>query len=194
MKLAEIVPKSYSPRACCLTSEDLQQLKVECSDFLVESQGGPIFKTLPTIKSVFRKVKVRFRDDEPLTHILDLAFERETKHISKKLVTVNGLDTYKFSEDHHSDFFIFPINGYKYIYNRLADSHKNLRNVLEALQTNQLPPDVSEELLRYMYVTTELHEGILSGAEIIIYNVPFFYAVNIKRVGCCYEELINSLR
>ena len=48
------------------------------------------------------------------------------------------------------------------------------------------------DLLQYTYISDTLNEGIKSQAEIILYNIPFYYAVRANTID--YGDLLTSLR
>jgi hypothetical protein len=51
---------------------------------------------------------------------------------------------------------------------------------------------VISDLLKYNYIKENLHEGLATDAEIVLYGIPHYYAVKCALVND-YAELYNAL-
>lgn len=61
-----------------------------------------------------------------------------------------------------------------------------MQGMESAVEATQLVTD----LVKYTYTATQLQEGIASGAEVILYGIPYYYAVRTT-VCADYTELIT---
>lgn len=159
----------------------------ECSDFLKMSQGQPLLKPLPADGPDTRKVKVRKKKTiSEVAAIFNEVFSEPTD-LYQRCILANGSSTSIETKPTHDMFFIFPVNGFKFMYSpnvgymeyeygeRLAELRKatNLEEGKKLLQ----------DVLEFEYVQNEnLLNAIQSGDEIIIYGVPYFYAIRESSV------------
>lgn len=181
-------------------NEELDTLKPimsECHNFLVASQGQPLFKNLPSVYEDIHKVKVRKRkDNDNFISTFNKAFDDEFSELRQRAVFTNGVDSLKENDLDEEPFFVFPVDGFKFLYStEVENSNQQYQTVFEAILQN-LDENTAEEtmkdLLRFTYQSTNLSEGIESGAEIILYNIPYFYAIRTSTISS-YDELLSSL-
>lgn len=156
----------------------------ECSDFLKESQGNPLVKYLPTYGSDIRKIKVRkHKNSSEFDDTFNKVFS-EYPDLRQRCVFCNGLHRRPITRD-QSLFYIFPINGYKYLYSKHIDDSQKYRHVYDDLSNimeNTDTFDTFSEVLEFDYSDENLIEGIKSDCEIIVFGIPYYYAVNIGTV------------
>lgn len=172
----------------------LPTLTRECSDFLIESEGRPLLKNLPTYRDGFSKVKVRHQKvTNPFIESFNGAFSKEHTKLFQRSVFVQGEASFTPIESTTSEpFYIFPIDGYRYMYNPMAttkDYHDTFNKLLADI--GDLTPDVFKDLLKYDYVFDKLAEGISGGSEIIIYGISHYFALR-KSLVDDYEDFIRS--
>ena len=183
--------------------EELAIIAERCSDFIEESEGHPLLKNLPTDYGDFHKVKVRLRknrkeDTKDFAEMFNNAFKDEIHKLRERAIFSNGETTFRESEDEEQEpFFIFPIDGYDYMYSgEVENSSTNYKNafdsILEQLGEGE-GEDIITELLKFNYTTDNLAEGIDSGSEIIIYGIPYFYAIRAQTVDN-YQDLIKNIK
>lgn len=159
-----------------------------CSEFIAESNGHPIFKNIPSVAPIgIQKIKVRKkRATELISESFGFAFGR---NIRQRAVFTSGQ---QLTEQHSC--FIFPIDGYKYLYSSIVDDsmmeYSNLYNTLLERYSPKLATNMLTDLLQMTYNTKLLSEGISMGTEIILHNIPFYYAVRTSSVPS-YETLIQ---
>lgn len=169
-----------------------------CSTFISESKRLPLLKNLPTSYSDVHKVKARKRNVQgEFATTLNQAFEGYFNGIAQRAIFANGDASFQISEDSSFEpFFVFPINGYKYMYSaEVYNSNKDYQDVLDVM-FQQFGSDkgktIVTEVLKFAYEHENLAEGISKGSEIIIYNIPFYYAVRCSTVAD-YASLLDSM-
>lgn len=177
--------------------QEVQMIKHHCSQFLGESAGLPLFKNLPTTYNNFHKVKVRLQKrKDDVTDVFERAFGNEFSNLRQRAVLAYPSATPATKD--LTPFYIFPVNGYKYLYSKeVVNSSTDYRRVIDTLFEQM--DDVSSaselvsDLLKFTYTSTMLHEGVVSGSEIILYSIPFYYAV---RVSACqdYPSLLSMVK
>lgn len=180
-------------------SKEIQLIKTGCSQFLKESQGQPLFKNLSVKYMDFDKVKVRKRKGEAgeFTETFNEAFEFQHPGIRQRAIFTNGGSSFEpiFNEE-LEPFYMFPIDGYKFMYSKeVENSGQEYKQVFETLFEQfgeEKGNAVLTDLLRFTYTSTALNEGIESGSEIIIYGIPYFYAIRTSMFE--YEDLLSILK
>lgn len=174
------------------------ELKKHCGDFVEESRGLPILKNLPSSYNDFHKVKVRKRKSRTeFTETFNEAFDDEFSELRQRAVFANGHLLLSEVNDDLEPFYVFPVNGYKYLYStEVQNSNQEYQTVFEAI-FDALDENVAEEtfrdLLKFSYKSTNLYEGIKAGAEIILYSIPYYYAVR-QSVFSDYTELLHHVK
>lgn len=160
----------------------LPTIKKECSQFLEESNNKPLLKNLSVNNDGFKKIKVRKKKTKDIfTESFNIAFPTH-KDIFQRSIFANGERGFVESAIHETEpFYIFPINGYKFLYNvevhASSIEYKELLEKFTQKVTEQSTIDIFSKIIRTNYINTNLENGILSGAEIIIYGIPYFYAI-----------------
>lgn len=169
-----------------------QQLKklASCTQFLKESEGLPLLKGLPTAAySSFAKIKVRHRKQKG-------AFT-ETFNNALDVIKLRQRAIFANSPTQKYQYYIFPTNKYRFVYSEeVQDSGEEYKNVFESLldkfdQNPEKAIAITTDLLKYTYTDKNLAEGIQRKSEIIIYNVPFYYAVKQSIVN--YDNLLEFI-
>ena len=171
-----------------------------CSQFIVESGGLPLFRSLQISGEHARRVKVRQRKNESsVTEAFNAAFVERSRNIYQRAIfaTTNPEPLTSTTEP----FYVFPLNGYRFMYcTEVNKTNTGFQNAIDTLM-EQFGEDseneavsVLKELLRYSYVDSDLHEGITRGSEIIIYNTPSYVAVRCSSVEEYHDaiKLISS--
>lgn len=160
----------------------------DCSQFIYQSEGIPLLKNLPGRYNDFHRVKVRKRKGDSVSNQFNEAFSDKLHMLRQRAVFANGLSTLEESDVGDTSFYIFPINGYRFMYqntvqNSNSDYKKPFGSIIEALG-DEKGGEVICDMLQRNYVDNEsLAEGIKSGAEIIIYNIPYFYALRTSSIN-----------
>ena len=161
-------------------AREIQTIKQECSQFLSEVGSTPLLKFLPHEYNNFCRVKVRLQKrTDYVSAIFERAFGSQFSNLRQRAVfayptlpaTAAGCDS----------FYVFPVNGYRYLFSKeVTDSNSAYKSIVEAVAVS-MPPDqtndIVSDLLKYTYTSVGLTEGIEAGAEIILYNIPCYYAV-----------------
>jgi len=166
-------------------------IKNECSQFLNESAGLPVFRALPRAYDDFQRVKVRHQKRyDSVSEAFNTAFQNETHNIVPRGIFTQSVMMKRSAET--EPFYVFPIDGYKFIYSKgVQNSNINFRQVFETLNRNVDDAfDITTDLIKYTYTKKNLVEGITSDSEIIFYGIPHFYAVRVSAIDS-YNKLIN---
>lgn len=177
--------------------KEVQTIKADCSQFLKESAGLPLLKALPTAYFNFHKVKVRLQKrKDSVNEVFERAFGSTFVNLRQRAIF-----TYPAAPaitETTEPFYVFPVNGYKYLYSKeVTNSSNDYKRVVDTLfeqfEDQQQASDIVTDLLKYTYSATSLHEGIVSNSEIILYGIPFYYAV---RASACqgYTSLLSMAR
>lgn len=177
MHLCEILGVWPQPHA-----EQLFLLKTACSDFLRESKGLPVFKHLTGTSDAVARVKIRHKAN-PINQYFGESVLRESN--GGKTIIDSKSSPYLGERN----FWMFPTNGYKYLYGpNIHDYKASIRHILEHTSDQHL----IREMVQDMHVGTNLVEGIASGAEILWYGISSYYAVDCSSY-MDYNELLNLL-
>lgn len=169
-----------------------------CHQFL-EATQDPILKNLPCNYTDVHKTKVRMRkSSDTVSETFNDAFKAEHSKIFQRAIFANGLSSFVPSTSKEFEpFYIFPVDGYKFMYcNEVENSGIEYQRIFNLL-FEQLGNDEEQtietvvDLLKFTYRRDNLKEGIASGAEIILYNIPHYYAV---KVGCVneYNDILKN--
>lgn len=162
----------------------------ECKQFLTLSEGHPLFKNLPKSYNDFYKVKVRKRKtQDKFTKTFNEAFD-EIPDLRQRAIFAYAEVT---ETEQQEPFYIFPIDGFKFMYSHeVTNSKDDYKQAFELIIEYIGDKTIMEQLLKYTYTDVNLVEGITRGSEIIIYNIPYFYAVRASTV-MEYANFLNRL-
>lgn len=178
-----------------------RDLLTSCNQFIAESHGHPLIKNLSPNYDNFAKVKVRFHGRQDVfIETFNAAFEHmcNVSNLHQRAIFANGEKSFVMKED-AEPFYIFPINGYKFMYSKeVVNSNTEYKHTFDELleqfdENDTRATDIITELLQYTYVSQDLYEGIVGGSEVILYNVPFYYAIKQTAVDD-YDSLLSIIR
>ena len=127
------------------------------------------------------------------------AFEEKynVSNLHQKAIFANGPKSF-IEQSTAEPFYIFPRNGYKFMYSKeVENSNEEYKHTLDNLfdqlgEEDNNASTIVAELLQYTYTSNNLYEGVVSGSEIILYNIPFYYAVR-RSAFENYESLLSCL-
>lgn len=163
-----------------LCAEQVFPIRDSCYEFLKESNGYPVFKQLPEQYGVCSKVKVRHKPNL----ILEQFFKKTVMQDCSTLV-----ESYSMPIAGAHNYWIFPINGYKYIYNPLIADYKSKVNQILDITSDK---DVILELIGDLYNSNNLITALTCETEILWYKISHFYAVDCSKFED-YDELLKIL-
>ena len=156
----------------------------ECKQFLDESKCRPLLRALPTNGEGFRRIKVRKKSKylHPLEKHFDTAFQNKYKEIRLRSMIVQTTPlTWMVAE--HEPFYVFPIDGYKILYNKQVTDYTQYAAYLHGIiDSTKDYESLLSQLFEYAYETSSLPQAIDSGAEILIYDIPYYYAIRASLV------------
>lgn len=172
---------------------DLTKLIKQCSQFIEEADNQYLMKSLPRQYNDVHKVKVRKRKTQSFDNMFNEAFNHHYK-LRQRSIFANGQQSFVVEGNTSDAFYIFPIDGYKFMYcNEVQNSTIEYQQVFSSI-VDGFGPDkgnqVISEMLKFTYIHDKLNEGISTGSEIIFYNIPYYYAV---RANMEYDSLLTSL-
>jgi hypothetical protein len=174
----------------------LPTITEECSQFLQESNGFPLLKNLPVDNHGFRKVKVRKKKKQQ--NVLIEAFNEtfnNHSNLMERSIFAHGMNSFiPVCSDEVEPFYIFPINGYKFLFaENVANTTEVYKTTLATLIENygEKGLKIFKEVLKYQYTFDNLIEGLATNSEIIIYDIPYYYAIRYSLIEN-YENFITS--
>lgn len=204
MFINEILPPRCVGNGDDIAIDALRPLVANCHQFLEESKDLPLLKNLSVEYKDVQKVKVRQQKrTTAFSETFNQAFKREHTNIVQRAIFANGESSFikpllDSSSAAQEPFYIFPPNGYKFMYcKEVKNSTSEYRQVFDALfeqfgNEKEQATTIITDLLKFTYTKENLHEGISLGSEIIIYGVPYYFAVRASVVNT-YNELLTSL-
>lgn len=163
----------------------VDSIKSECSNYIEEGYKSLLTKYLPKTYSDIQKVKVRIHKEKTiLDSVFNVAFEDYQPRLLQRSIITN---TKKLTiENTLDEFCVFPINGYKFLYNKeIVNSNVNITNTITTLNNTMINTSTCElvvDLLKSTYSSNSLYEGIKSHSEIIIYNIPYYYVIRKNKL------------
>jgi hypothetical protein len=166
-----------------LLSEQIEHIRTECSDFLVESNRMPVYKHIPRERE-FVKLKARFKRTDKHDTFSESFNNAFTPKLRQRAVFAHGTPPESTIREHL--YYIFPTNGYQYVFNTQITDSTVYENIMSNIGDNEL----FEHLLQQNYSNKNLTEGIASGAEILFHGIPYCYGVNTTCFES-YKELLS---
>lgn len=175
------------------STNDLIRLVKQCSQFIEEAGDHFLLKNLPDQYTDVHKVKVRKRKTQTFDNTFNEAFNYHYK-LRQRSIFANGQQSFVKEGSKNDTFYIFPIDGYKFMYcNEVQNSTVEYQQVFSSIVDGFGPDkgnEVISEMLKFTYIHDKLDEGISNGSEIIFYNIPYYYAV---RADMEYDSLLTNL-
>lgn len=173
-----------------------QALKMDCSTFIRESHGLPLYRSLPSTYDDLHRVKVRLQKrKDGVSDVFERAFGHTFANIRQRAVFASTSASYVNEE--LEPFYVFPTDGYRFLYSKeVTNSDADYRNVIDTLVSElgdlNEATDIVTDLLKYTYSTSALYEGMVAGAEVIFYGIPYYYAIRAA-VYEDYNDLISTI-
>ena len=109
----------------------------------------------------------------------------------------NGQESFEPADNGDLEpFYIFPLDGFQFMFSgEVENSSYDYKAVFDAIFEEfgtDKGNEVVTDLLKFSYKSDDLHEGIEQGSEIILYNLPAFYAIRMRTVEN-YDKLMSSI-
>lgn len=175
---------------------EIDLIRSECGRFIRDSGGLPLVKDLPSYYENFKKVKVRKKrlaENSILNNIFGEALGVELYMMS--LIARGAGNEVPTGPDLES-FYIFPVDKYKFLYcTEVKNISVNYGELIDTLSEKMSLAEIEEvigTLLKLTYTHDDLEEGIRSGAEIVFFGVPRYYAIKRSAVSS-YDSLIGDM-
>jgi len=179
-----------------LSATQLQPIVKHCSQFLEEAGNFPLLKNLSDGYPDVHRVKVRqMKPQEIISDSYNRAFGEDFRNLRERAVFASP--NYSAAQIGQEPYYIFPVNGYKYLYskevlNSSVAYQKVINLLMEDADDSAQAIDTFSSLLKFTYCSSNLSEGMSVGAEIILYHIPHFYAVKASSVKG-YDRLIHAI-
>jgi hypothetical protein len=195
MKIQEL----FESRNDNFTPDHLRTIRASCNHFL-ETTSTPLMRSLKTDGRHFMKVKVRLRKNHnDFTDVFNEALFQKyhVANIHQRSIFANGPSSFESTES-NIPYYVFPIDGFKFLYSvQVKNSTTQFNNTFESLSKDIHDDDhvnaVIRDLMIYTYTSDDLERGIVEGSEIVMYNVPYYYAVNADKF-VNYKQLLNTIK
>lgn len=172
-----------------ISEEQISLIKRDCLNFIEQSQGLPLVKSISSHYEDFQKIKLRHKKTTS-------AFSQSFNYaLGEGKLRERALFINSTLEENTESFFIFPTNNFKFLYNNTIKdskhSHEDLYNSLVEYFNNDVQ-SIFTDTLQATYSNDNLEEAISNECEIIIYNIPYYYAIRCSMIN--YSELIQFLQ
>lgn len=155
-------------------------IKNECAQFIRESNSIPLFKSLISGKDAFIRVKARHRKihDESFENAFNSAFQKQSNKMLSKAIFCN---TNEMVLPNHENYYVFPIDGYRILYSKNDKNTSKtyqtaLTEIIDMVAENHAV-DLLTTILSDDYTDVNLGEALTNKKEILIYGIPYFYAI-----------------
>lgn len=161
-----------------------KSIELECSNYIKDYI--PIYKLLPP-GEIFRKIKVRNKSNHlfDIEQRIDEAFSCKYKNLSLRSV-IGATDRNSIIPDPELRLFnIYPVNGYKILYNPIGASYVDIIEPLDSVSDNI---DSSNELFHLTFIEGSLSDAKQVSSDVIIYGIKYFYAIESTLV----DEMNNE--
>lgn len=174
-------------------SKSVHPIIKECSEFLEESEGNPVLKNFSSDFNDLHKLKLRKRNKkDKFTKTFNETF-KEVPNLRQRSITVNGESTFLTESGKFEPYYVFPINGYKYLYSvEVTNSKQDYKDAFDSILEMFHNENIMKEVLKYTYISNKLVEGIEHGSEIIIYNIPYCYILKESLIED-YQDFLSLL-
>ena len=162
-------------------------LMLECSDFLEESKGTPLYKYFPNSYPNQVKNKIRLKSDkvEHFQYFDNVLCQKDV--LNKSLVAVTSSER---ADIGYTPYYIFIPDEYKYMY-KTHEKVLEPKDMLEELKmASQESSAIFEDLLKYSYNFENLFTGIENSDTIVFYDIQYYYGI---RADIPYLDLMEKL-
>ncbi len=182
------------------TDPNLLIIRESCSSFLADSLGMPLYKVQPATIDTFRRVKVRQRKDvDVVTEAFNSAFVDMAHSIRQRSIIVESMPP-TITTPNTVPVYVFPVNKFNFLYSTTVKNSAEVYDQLyETLCVNDIETQsamtIVVDLIRSTYTNDSLVEGIMSGSEIIIYNIPAYFTIRAdlyEDYDALYDAIITS--
>lgn len=166
----------------------------DCSQFLRQAKGSPLYINLPRSGDGFRKVKIRKKSKHklPYEQYFDMAFMDQYKDLRLRSMIAHTTET-KPTDASSETFYAFPVDGFQILYNQNIQNYaqyiSRLREVITNTSTSEAETIV-KNIFEYTYTRSSIEEAIASGGDILIYGIPYYYAIR-KSLISDYKSFIT---
>ena len=182
-----------------LEANDLSLIQSQCEQFFEEAGNTPLYKNLPSTYDDLHKVKVRQRKaKDTLDHqTFNAAFESQHHKLRERAIFAHGISSLVEATEYDEPFFVLPIDGFQYVYSpEIKNSDNNYKQVIEMFYENFGQAEgtkLAVDMIRFSYLHEKLQSGIKNGSEIIVYNIPYYYAARADAFES-YDDFLHLVQ
>jgi hypothetical protein len=171
-----------------LLDRDVNLIRKSCGQFLESTNDLPVFKCLES-NHPFIKIKARMRRGltDEFSQVFNETFDDHTSLLRQRAIYAHG-DVQNVQDDNFK-YYIFAPDGFQFLYNPNVKDSTIYQQVYEKINDDRL----IVQLLSDNYKDTDLPGAIISGSEILLFNAPCCYAVNVNSVNS-YQDLLTLIR
>jgi len=179
--------------------DNLIKIADECSHFIKECHNYPLIKKLKCNGEFVRKIKVRKKSrKDGFIQNFNSAFDDMYNNLHGRSIFCNDVHMDNSEDEGMERFYVFPINGFKFLFNPSVDYHREYQELYEKmskLMTHEECEKVFVDIIQYSYKESNvpLHEALLSEKEIIIFGIPYYYAVKVNKFPT-YSLLLHEIK
>jgi hypothetical protein len=158
--------------------------------------GYPLYRSLPQTYNTFHKVKVRAKKRSTMVNdAFNRAFDENYVNLAQRAIFAQP------SINEHTEglepFYVFPINGFKFLYSKeVQNSNNDYKHVVDTLfeefGSEIKASEIVSDLLKFTYINNNLSEGLEANAEVILYGIPYYYAIRASAYPD-YSHLISRI-
>ena len=192
MKIQELLSNHQK-----LPADYVHAIRNTCGDFIYSTES-PLIKNL-NMDSLVSRVKIRHhKRNDPFVEVFNDALLKKfgKTNIHQRCIFANGPDSFK-KVHNQTPYYVFPIDGFSFLYSRqITDVNEEFRDTLSVLKNSIDSSEafsIVHDLLLYTYESSNLEQGIIDGCEIIVYDIPYYFAVNVKSFPV-YDQLLHNIR
>lgn len=151
------------------------------------SQGQPLMKSLPHDGSDIRKIKVRKKKSLSEVGTLFNEVFSDPSDLRQRCILAHGRDNALVTNPNHDNFFIFPVNGFQFMHSpnvfEMEHDYKQRLVDLQLATSEEEGKRLLRDVISFEYVKNQnLVEAITRGDEIVIYGIPYYYAIRESSV------------
>lgn len=174
---------------------DFSIIQTDCAQFLCEVDKHFTYRMLPHSYADVQRVKIRQqKHTDIVARVFNEAFS-DVHNIRQRSMIAQT--TVPVVTETHEPFYVFPINGYKFLYSKeVQNSSVDYKQVIDVMferfDSEETAAEILTDVVKYSYTSERLIEGIQVGAEIIFYNIPYYYAVRCSAYPD-HKQLISYL-
>ena len=157
-------------------------IKTECSQYLnlLPTPDSWLMKPMKSNTGMSSKIKIRHKKvkAEYEAEINNVFSSEHQKLLQRCLIAYTSNKSLNLNDD-MTLYYVFPINGFKFMYNPIIDySLQQYDDLLDKLNDmGSSKRDIFYNTIKLSFKSDSLIEANQNSCEIIFYNIPYYYAI-----------------